>query len=838
MRRWASLSLACCAALAASTLASPPPASPHGGRTVLFTGTVVDATGKPASGASVYAALYDAPRGPRDVIREPTVARTTSAADGGFRVRASARDPGWSAILTAVRDGHGPGVRLVAPGTNTTGLVLALTRESFVAGRALDGDGRPIAGVAVRVEGVQSAGRETAPLPPEAIRPVAVTDAQGRFRLAPLSAGCMLSLMAEHPRYARWYSSPDLEGGTADLMIRMAPASAVAGRVVYEDGRPAANVSVVCQETHYRYRATTDASGAFRFSSLRRAACAVSASLEDKFPGFTTEPEGVVVRQGEEVRCPELRLVRVRRGGWVTGRVTDRRKQPIGNVVLFAMRKIFVAKAAIELGDGPMIRTAADGTYRLPLPPGTWRLVPQYLPPDYVADWSLDSYPPIPVETDRTVRVEFTLDRAAELRGRLLDADGRPAVGASVRRMGGAWGGSEQLCDATGRFRCGSLQPAKPVELSLFNRDGSQGAFVESVPSRVKGELIVRLRRLPALTGTVKDTGGLPVAGAWVKADRMMPMSGEPGPRWPQVVAQATTDTRGRFSLGLFSGNEYRVSAGTSGYGTVDQFPVRLPRGPGKRVPPAPLRFTLARADGFIGGVVVDPAGNSIGGARVMAFRSGATHASVGVWETIADLDGQFRLRRLPPGDYSLGADLPGYQGDFRQSVAVGVARLRLLMAPLEEPGSPELIGVGTRAPEISVARWVNGEGPPSLSTLRGKNVVLQFSGAYNRAARASNEALKSLQARLREAGRTDVAILAIFDASASAAEVAAYAREEGLPFVIGLASENGKAGEETASFQAFGVRRLPTLFLIDAAGVVQAVDPPREVLMRLAGGP
>jgi protocatechuate 3,4-dioxygenase beta subunit/peroxiredoxin len=832
MRRWASLSLACCAAaLAASTLASPPPASSHEGRTVVFTGKVVDETGKAAGGASVYAVLYDAPRGPREVNREPTVARTTSAGDGGFRVRATARDAGGSAILTAVRDGHGPGGRLVAPGTNTTGLVLALARESFVAGRVLDGDGRPIAGAAVRVEGAQLPGGETAPLPPETIRPTAVTDAQGRFRLAPLPVGYTISLMAEHPRFARWYSGPDLESGTADVTIRMAPASTLVGRVVYEDGRPAANVSVVCYEERHWYGTTTNGSGAFRFSSLGRAACAVSAVLEDTFPGFTTEPEGVVVRQGEEVRCPDLRLVRVRRGGWVTGRVTDGRKQPISGVGILAMRKIFVVKAARGLTDGPMIRTAADGTYRLRLPPGTWRLVPQYLPAGYVGDWSLDNYPSIPVEADRTVRAELTLDRAAALRGRVLDADGRPAVGASVRRMGGAWGGSEQLCDTTGRFRCGSLQPTKPVELTLFSRDGSEGALVEAVPARVRGELVVRLRRLPVLTGTVKDTGGLPVAGAWVKADRMMPMGGEPGLRWPQVVAKATTDTRGRFSLGLFPGSQYRVSAGTSGYGTIDRFPVRLPRGPGKPAPPAPLRFRLARADGFISGVVVDPDGKPIGGAHVMAFRSGATHASVGFWETTADPDGRFRLRRLPPGDYSLGADLPGYQGDFRQSVAVGVARLRLLMSPLEEPGSPELIGVGTRAPEISVARWVNGDGPSSLSALRGKRVVLQFSGAYNRAARASNEALRTLHARLQEAGRTDVAILAIYDASASAAEVAAYAREEGLPFPIGLVEPGRSLGLDSAAFRAYGVRRLPAVFVIDRDGIVRAVDPmPGEV--------
>src|SRR3989442_15464114 len=106
-------------------------------------------------------------------------------------------------------------------------------------------------------------------------------------------------------------------------------------------------------------------------------------------------------------------------------------------------------------------------------------------------------------------------------------------------------------------------------------------------------------------------------------------------------------------------------------------------------------------------------------------------------------------------------------------------------MSPPAAPTTP--LAAGARAPEIPVARWVNGPGVSSLAALRGKTVVLQLSSAYNRAAKTSNTALAALDAKLKAAGRHDVAILALYDSSTSAPEVEAYAQSEGLPFPIGL---------------------------------------------------
>jgi hypothetical protein len=144
---------------------------------------------------------------------------------------------------------------------------------------------------------------------------------------------------------------------------------------------------------------------------------------------------------------------------------------------------------------------------------------------------------------------------------------------------------------------------------------------------------------------------------------------------------------------------------------------------------------------------------------------------------------------------------------------------------------------VGSRAPEIQVTRWVIGEGIKHLSDLRNKMVVLPFSSAYNRAAQASNAALKKLHAALQARGRDDVVILALYDASAGADEVAAYAAAEGLRFPIGLVEATRNLGADSASFRAYGVRQLPTLFVIDREGIVRAVNPKPEDLTRLTGG-
>jgi hypothetical protein len=90
---------------------------------------------------------------------------------------------------------------------------------------------------------------------------------------------------------------------------------------------------------------------------------------------------------------------------------------------------------------------------------------------------------------------------------------------------------------------------------------------------------------------------------------------------------------------------------------------------------------------------------------------------------------------------------------------------------------------------------------------------------------------------------------VALYDAFVSIEEAAAYAREEGLSFPIGIVHAGVGGGQsarfpapgrtpgaEGASFLAYGVRQLPTVLVIDPEGVVRAVNPSAEELSRLPG--
>jgi uncharacterized GH25 family protein len=800
-------------------------------RTVTFAGRVVDAGGKPAGGATVYVRFWDTPLTMQAPDLKATVRQTTSAPDGSFRLPVRVSQAEWWVELSAAKQGHGPGGQILASPAPTTGLVIALTRPSFVAGQVVDRAGRRVVGAKLSVRYAQRPNWELARLPPEEMRPPATTDAQGHFRLAPVPAGCRITLEAEHPEYARWSSSPGerVASGTDDFTITLAPAGAFVARVVTEDGRPAPNVTVRCGGFWSSPPpATTDATGTVRFGNLVAGTYVVTAMPPGESPALVADPQGVEVREGAEARCPDLRLVP---GGLVTGTVRNEQGRPMPCVDLMTVRQLHLPRLQ-TVAWGPGARTGADGAYRLRLPAGEWHVCLASSPSGYLFDPQWQNYPARSVAAGQTTHAEFTLRRAVVTRLRVLDIHGKPAAGATMERGFG----SNQTADAAGRCTISRVLANGAESLMVYSRDGAQGALVPMAPAAsgavtAGGERVVRLQRLPALKGVVEDPSGRPLPDAWVNADRMVPMGGGMSGRMPEPVKATTTDGRGRFVLPLFPGTQYRISAEAPGYGAADRFPVQPVLGKSG----APLRFTLWRADGAIAGVVLDPDGKPLPGARVAASRGGATGVHVVYEETTTDPQGRFRVRHLPPGDVSLVASREGYFADRREKARVGAANVELLLAPSDEaPPGPPAPRVGASAPELRIGRWVNGEGVPSMSTLRGKSVVLQFSTAYNRAAHASNEALKALHARLREAGRSDVVILAVYDASATAEEVASYAREEGLPFPIGLVEGSRNLGADSAAFQAYGVRQLPTVFVIDREGAVRAINPTAEELTRV----
>src|SRR5207245_8144591 len=142
----------------------------------------------------------------------------------------------------------------------------------------------------------------------------------------------------------------------------------------------------------------------------------------------------------------------------------------------------------------------------------------------------------------------------------------------------------------------------------------------------------------------------------------------------------------------------------------------------------------LERADGVIAGVVLDGEGQPAAGVNVGVERTDPVNGRYRLGRTMTGADGRFRIAHLPPGEVVVGASGLRSRSD-RRPLKVGASDVRLVLIPWEAPdATPPPPKVGAPAPEIQVGQWINGTGVQSLTDLRGKWVVLQFSSEIGRA--------------------------------------------------------------------------------------------------------
>jgi RNA polymerase sigma factor (sigma-70 family) len=147
-----------------ATPAAGPDTKDQDKEAISFAGRVLDPDGKPFAAAKLYLLYeYDAP------TAQPVPVRATSDAEGHFRFRIKRADfgrslpwvkaPPWeNATVVAVARGHGLGMPEERGGKPfpRTGLTLRLAKDDTpLRGRILDLQGKPIAGVTVRVQGLR-----------------------------------------------------------------------------------------------------------------------------------------------------------------------------------------------------------------------------------------------------------------------------------------------------------------------------------------------------------------------------------------------------------------------------------------------------------------------------------------------------------------------------------------------------------------------------------------------------------------------------------------------------------------------------------------------------------
>ena len=129
---------------------------------------------------------------------------------------------------------------------------------------------------------------------------------------------------------------------------------------------------------------------------------------------------------------------------------------------------------------------------------------------------------------------------------------------------------------------------------------------------------------------------------------------------------------------------------------------------------------------------------------------------------------------------------------------------------------------LGTEAPEISIKHWIKGE-PATLSSLRGRVVLLEFWATWCKPCQEMFPKLKQLDEAYRERGLDIIALTRHYLAQRGTAESEAEELKlmrgtiepHAIEFRVGVA-------EDERLQELYGATGMPTLALIDRAGIVR----------------
>ncbi|MBL9085763.1 MAG: carboxypeptidase regulatory-like domain-containing protein, partial [Planctomycetia bacterium] len=634
----------------------------------------------------------------------------SGAAVAGARVRATAGRRSHPAearapVVTGA-DGRAAGVEIAPDGEDlevsaagyvpstavdvepdATAVAVALRPGRTLRGRVVGPDGEPAAGATLFVRWDERSA---------SLAGFHLADAAGEFAIDDVPPGSyhVTAEVAAGPRQAVASGRVEAGGPVATLRLAEVVASAdvrtVTVRIRTPDGRVVARAAV--QLDLGETRVTTWADGGVAvFGGMPTGVAGtvrVTAPTDASGVALPFAPAVAAVgpdRAEVDVTLPAGRVQR--------GRVVDADGRGVRGARVFA--------AAAEPGaddDDPgaptdVTRTAADGTFELRALADAEHVVWVEGPPDSLASDPVRASP-------GAGELRFVLERGAACEVRVLDGEGRPVVGASVRvtpvvgddaviaRVMRASRRPAVAVDATGTARIVGLEPGR-VHVRRVEARAAGFLAVEDDAWTPHDEVVV-LRPARRVTGLVTDLAGTPVPRAAI-AWRIV------GSGW--TLSRAGLD--GAFALEDLPDGELEVGAGRPNAMAAEGETQRV------RAGATGLRFRID-AGQTLRVKVLDWPETLAGGitARLLVVGAGEPQQRA----RTVDVDGTVEFRGVTAGRRSLHVEaLPDGRTAYVEDLG-GDAEVSVRLVPGRTTTGVVTLPAGARSPEVYA------EGPPGAA--------------------------------------------------------------------------------------------------------------------------
>jgi protocatechuate 3,4-dioxygenase beta subunit len=613
-------------------------------------GRITDATGQPVEGASISGMSFE---GEARLSRE-----AHSAADGRYRLSGLGDQPIRNLTVRATgyadanREGATPG---------ETAVDFTLEKTGSVVGRVqLQGGAVP---AAFRVQAFPEA-KEKQERPGMRIvvggRPdedQVFTDPSGNFRLDGVDPGVVtITAKADGKAPARKTGLKVVSDSVVDVgTLTLEDGRSLRGRVVAaKDDAPIAGATISLSPPQgFMMSIGRDTAvgtsisaldGRFEIAGLEPRAYSVDASQPDYSPNSGR------VEIGADADTDDF-VIKLSRGGTITGLVRDAQKQPLTNASVLLTK--------IPMAGGPQtVSTGADGRYTFEkIAPGEYMVIKA--PTNGGPLMLIGGMKQVEVKEGETTVHDLDDASKINLTGRVLKA-GQPVANAMMFFTSGDNGGAptdlrQSRTDADGRYQVG-LDAAGTYNVMVSSMGGMLAGRQSAVPVQVPDQpnpVVDVTVKAAGISGRVTNVDGKPVSGAVVTLTPSGEAAGD-GHRGGGLRGQSEPD--GTFLIDGLTPGTYAVAVAASGYKNPTVPPVTITNE--TDVPAIDVRLEPGRT---VRGHVLDANGNGIAGAMVMTAPSGSMPSGRDALTATSDVNGAFILTAGADGPIDLTAVAAGF---------------------------------------------------------------------------------------------------------------------------------------------------------------------------------